>query len=614
MSPSKPLSPGITKDLYPPSRHLEDIEDLDSKISLLESQIQASLINQTAESLTATLESQRILRKRIWKDKLLSSNPITLTTSLLQTLDQVLTSKEKDLCPFWNKESKETSSKLWLPTKTDSVGLALSSSQKSSPNPVMGKSWFSIQTQSPLNKDSVMTSFPSLRYSVVDFTDSEVIVSKGKSRAKPKLHKSSGYKTLKIRLFPNEEQKTDLKTYFEQHRWYYNSALAILHKEYDEKTIFSKTWSEDRNFRKLVLSHEYKESILEDGTTVKEFIKSLEDEEDNDSPKKKPREKTRLKPSWWSSINSRVIRGAICKLVYALDSAISNLHNGNISKFALKPKTKKDSSQIVHFDDSAFPKCILDIKSNYWYRSKDHKRAKLSFKEIFSGHTKRGCEIQHDALLDRYTLFYPIEYSWLPGNDLRSERQSSKFMIPGNKRIIALDPGLRKFLVGYDPSGQVSIFGAQAQQEIISLLLRLDIEKLSKQETHCLWTRIKNLVSEMHWKSIDYLISNYDVILYPKFETSKMIRSKKLSKLSKRIMNMFSFFTFKSRLEWKCAKHGKTLIIVDESYTSKTCGCCGELNSKLGSSEEFKCPKCEMSIDRDVNGARNILLKNLRLR
>ena len=46
--------------------------------------------------------------------------------------------------------------------------------------------------------------------------------------------------------------------------------------------------------------------------------------------------------------------------------------------------------------------------------------------------------------------------------------------------------------------------------------------------------------------------------------------------------------------------------------TSKTCSCCGKLNYNLGSSEVFVCKECEMRIDRDVNGARNILIKNIK--
>ena len=33
------------------------------------------------------------------------------------------------------------------------------------------------------------------------------------------------------------------------------------------------------------------------------------------------------------------------------------------------------------------------------------------------------------------------------------------------------------------------------------------------------------------------------------------------------------------------------------------------INKNLGSSKTFQCPSCGATIDRDVNGARNVLLK-----
>jgi hypothetical protein len=53
------------------------------------------------------------------EDNTTISNPDTLTTQLSKILVQGLTSKEKDLKPFWAKQSEEISRKLRLPTKTD---------------------------------------------------------------------------------------------------------------------------------------------------------------------------------------------------------------------------------------------------------------------------------------------------------------------------------------------------------------------------------------------------------------------------------------------------------------------------------------------------------------
>lgn len=86
----------------------------------------------------------------------------------------------------------------------------------------------------------------------------------------------------------------------------------------------------------------------------------------------------------------------------------------------------------------------------------------------------------------------------------------------------------------------------------------------------------------------------------------------KLSRGTKKSMLTWAHYRFRQRLLWK-GEQSKSckVILVTEEYTSKTCGACGAINSNLGSKKEFKCPACEVEMDRDNNGARNILIKFL---
>ena len=70
-------------------------------------------------------------------------------------------------------------------------------------------------------------------------------------------------------------------------------------------------------------------------------------------------------------------------------------------------------------------------------------------------------------------------------------------------------------------------------------------------------------------------------------------------------------YLFQKRLQAKCDLRNCTLDICTEEYTSKTCGHCGTLNN-VGSRDIFSCNKCNIIIDRDVNGARNIAIKRLK--
>ena len=76
-------------------------------------------------------------------------------------------------------------------------------------------------------------------------------------------------------------------------------------------------------------------------------------------------------------------------------------------------------------------------------------------------------------------------------------------------------------------------------------------------------------------------------------------------------MNDLKFYLFNQRLLYKSQTKAKTVVLVNESYTTQTCSKCGFLHKKIGSNKEFICPSCEIKIDRDVNSAKNILMKGI---
>ncbi len=62
-----------------------------------------------------------------------------------------------------------------------------------------------------------------------------------------------------------------------------------------------------------------------------------------------------------------------------------------------------------------------------------------------------------------------------------------------------------------------------------------------------------------------------------------------------------------SFLDYKCKKYGKQLIRVNESYTTQICCRCGNKQKLSLSDRIYKCKKCNLEIDRDLNSAINIL-------
>jgi putative transposase len=67
----------------------------------------------------------------------------------------------------------------------------------------------------------------------------------------------------------------------------------------------------------------------------------------------------------------------------------------------------------------------------------------------------------------------------------------------------------------------------------------------------------------------------------------------------------------KAQLQWKGQWAGRSVHIVDESHTSRTCSLCGALTGPKGVNglrvRTWTCQECGVTHDRDVNAARNVL-------
>jgi putative transposase len=89
--------------------------------------------------------------------------------------------------------------------------------------------------------------------------------------------------------------------------------------------------------------------------------------------------------------------------------------------------------------------------------------------------------------------------------------------------------------------------------------------------------------------------------------------NRNIAKKTVRQMSLLSHYRFRERLIAKAQLYKeKHIIVTEESYTSKTCTLCGALK-KLKGDKVYNCSHCGNKLDRDMNGARNILLKTVLL-
>lgn len=195
----------------------------------------------------------------------------------------------------------------------------------------------------------------------------------------------------------------------------------------------------------------------------------------------------------------------------------------------------------------------------------------------------------------------------------------------GSERVIALDPGNRAFLTGYDGENVLEI-GKGDIGRINRFCLHLDNllsrasqsqnkrqRYLMRKAANRMREKIQNLVKDLHNKVASMLVASYKLIFLPTYETSQMVlkSNRKINRKSVRNMLTWSHSKFASHLEQMANRNGVLVVRCNESYTSKTCTKCGFVHHKLGGAKLFKCPNCEQHSFRDTNGARNIMLRAL---
>lgn len=532
---------------------------------------QLSIFNQQINPQSFTLEFPAILKNLTLTDKysFLSLSTPVVKSSKISAQDSA--SKEKVCLPYWNEFCQAMSEWLLLPIKTDFVdsGLILSHGWQSAPTV---KFWFST-TMFLAQKERCLKMFlPSFTSLVADSMDSESTNKKLK-------------KTLSYRVYPKGETKKVWMQRIHAYRQVYNKAIAYLNKH--QGFVYINTKGEKTTGKKAFRS----------------FCKTLSEG---------------IIPAWCKELG----------IAHALDNAL-------FEAYTAWSKTKRQDKFIVQGKNKKLNPC--GGKKIARFRSIRDKNQTIQFDPLDyrDGHSKpkasRGLEKAEfwgqDYCLINYDSATELTYNkgrWFANFPVDVEVKNTL----RQQRIIALDPGLRTFLTGFD-GNNFTEFASGDFGRIAKLCNHLDKFKskhdlakgrrfkrlryqLKKVMEHTR-TKIKNLRSEVHKQVGSYLARNYDVIYLPTFETSQMVSKskRKIRSKSARAMMTWAFYQFSQTLQHLCNQYGSKFVRVTEEYTSKTCTRCGHVHPGLGGNKNFKCPKCGHEIKRDFNGALGIFLKAL---
>ncbi|WP_293139477.1 transposase [Okeania sp. SIO3I5] len=360
---------------------------------------------------------------------------------------------------------------------------------------------------------------------------------------------------LKVPVWPSKELHKIWKQWLAAYRWVYNQCVEFFNHQ----------------------------RTLPKGKSLDQVIQSRQFQPENE----------------WTKCLGKTRQEAVCEAELAYKQVKAANNN---KSFQLRYRSCRQKSQTIQFKNDAY-------RDGTWFPKKVKGM-------VFC--TAIGYQIPHNC-------DYGTELVYQRGQWFACFPQYIEPTTTGSDKVIALDPGNRAFLTGYDGENVLEIGKGDIGRlnrlcsHLDNLLSRAALSKNQRQRYQMrkaatrMRSKIQQLVKDLHNKVASVLTNSYKLIFLPTYETSQMVlkSSRKINRKSVRNMLSWSHGKFASHLEQIAARKGVLVVRCNEAYTSKTCTNCGHVHKNLGGSKIYKCPQCGHIIARDINGARNIMLRAL---
>ncbi|CAI1927541.1 transposase, IS605 OrfB family [Serratia quinivorans] len=129
-----------------------------------------------------------------------------------------------------------------------------------------------------------------------------------------------------------------------------------------------------------------------------------------------------------------------------------------------------------------------------------------------------------------------------------------------------------------------------------------------KSRVKAIHAKIKNRRKDALHKFSTAIVNKHAAIFVGDVSSSKLVKTK----MAKSVLDA-GWSMLKTQLEYKAIARSVVFEIVNESYSTQACSCCGAIsaNSPKGRTglriREWTCVECGATHDRDINAARNIL-------
>lgn len=360
-------------------------------------------------------------------------------------------------------------------------------------------------------------------------------------------------RTYKYRIYPTKAQQEILEEHLSLCRWLYNHFLE------ERKTLYEKNKTK---------------------VTCYDQIKEI--------PKLK-KEKPELR-----KVYSQTLQDTARRLDKAFQSFFRRVKENK------KGKNKKPGyprfKGYLRYDSITYPQSGFKLKDG-----------KLSLSKIGSLKIKLHREIEGN--IRTLTLRRTTTNKWYACFSVETNKE-----LPGKmeiENIVGLDVGLASFLTTSKGEKIDNPRYLRKSEEKLAKLSKCHSKKsLKSKNRKKSRLRIAKLHEKIANQRIDFLhklssrlVKNFQLIAFEKLNIKAMIKNKHLSKS----ISDASWSIFFQQLKYKAEEAGVWAIEVNSKNTTQVCSGCGAIVFKTLATRKHKCSKCILTIDRDINAARNIL-------
>lgn len=496
---------------------------------------------------TFTQEFLQLSKEMTLNDKLKNYSLSTQVIQLLKTLVQGSTTRDEAFLSSWNKVIEDSCNVLLFQAKTDFAGSDTNCSNGNSYKTIQN-SWFSKTLIKHQNKSSLKTFLQFCKFLLVDGTERE----------------DTPLRTRKVRLKLTSLQKKKLRVWSDHHRYTYNKATGII-CDNSQGSYYKgvKPESSGTYYSKL----ELRNMIVPESACSR--------------------------VPWLLETPKSIREHAVFEACSNVKTNMTNIKNGTIRYFSTPFRSRKKTGWSIGVSKDSV-KCYG--RSIGVYEMSSGMRFKTT-EDIYS--VDHDCKLHFDGLNYFILVQAPVE--------LKTNTQYW---------FVALDPGVRKFQTVFSPDADEHLFvGNRDATRLYEKLLKLDkMISENARDTKILKARqkIQYLQTELHNKLALFLCSRYRNIYIPKLTKENDIISKHKRRIrtkAVRQMVVFAHCKFVERLKTKAEEFTNVKVhVITEEFTSQKCLMCKRLTKT--SDEIYVCKHCGYSVDRDMLGSTNILLKH----